>query len=289
MIFPTARRIFAARIQPSLAGHQRLMTGILLLALLIAGLASGGWILRILILGVVLLGLLEVYGLFWPGRRRPLLKGCGLLCGGGMILGQAFSPLWIAFFLALGFAAAALAFLLDYGRGNSSARMQDYTPLVFGLLYIPFMILLALPLSAAEQALILAAAVVSDTGAYYVGVRFGRHKIWPAVSPKKSWEGAAGGLAACALLCLLAGVLTPGRSWSLPLIPLWGWLCAGILLNLAAQLGDFFESALKRSADVKDSSTLLPGHGGILDRLDSILFVIPAYVLVRALAETITP
>jgi phosphatidate cytidylyltransferase len=274
-----------ASLRSLLAGRQRLLTGIALLAVLAGCLALGGWTLRLLVLGVVLAGLFEVYALFWPGRRNLILKGCGLLCGGGMILGQAHSPLWSTFFLVLGLAAAALAFLFAYGRGDPSARIQDYSPLVFGLLYIPFLLALALPLSVADQILILAAAVVSDTAAYYAGIRFGRHKIWPAVSPKKSWEGAVGGLAACALLCLLAGILGPGRGWSLPALPLWGWLCAGVFLNLAAQMGDFFESALKRSAAVKDAGGLLPGHGGILDRLDSILFVIPAYLLFRALVE----
>jgi phosphatidate cytidylyltransferase len=249
----------------------------------------GGWTLRLLVLGVALLGLLEVCGLFWPGRRNLFLKGCGLLCGSGMILGQALSPLWPPFFLILGFAAAALSFLADYRRGGPPPRLQDHAVLVFGLIYVPFLITLALPLSPAEHALIIAAAVISDTGAYYVGVRFGRHKIWPAVSPRKSWEGSGGGLAACALLCLLAGALPFGKLPGLPTMPLWGWLCAGVFLNLAAQAGDFFESALKRSAGVKDSGALLPGHGGILDRLDSILFVIPAYLLIRALAGNAAP
>ncbi|MDR2160607.1 MAG: phosphatidate cytidylyltransferase [Desulfovibrio sp.] len=278
---------FAGR-RGALAGwKQRLITGILLLAVLASGLALGGWVFRLLLLGVVLAGLLELYGLFWPGRRRLPLKACGLLCGGGMILGQAFSPFYPSLFLVLGCAAAALAFLFEYGRGRAGARLQDYAPLVFGLVYIPFAIQLGLPLSTAEQALIIAAAVATDTGAYYAGVRFGRHKIRPAVSPKKSWEGAAGGLAACLAVCLLAGAFASGRH--LPPLPLWGWACAGLGLSLAAQCGDFFESALKRSVDVKDSSALFPGHGGMLDRLDSILFVIPAYSLLRLTADLLFP
>jgi phosphatidate cytidylyltransferase len=271
------------------AGRQRLATGLLLLAVLTGALLLGGWTLRLLVLGVALLGLLEAYGLFWPGRRNLLLKGCGLLCGGGMILGQAFSPLWPSFFLILGFAAAALSFLAGCGRSDPAPRVQEYALLVFGLIYVPFLLTLALPLSPAEHALIIAAAVISDTGAFYVGVRFGRHKIWPAVSPRKSWEGSGGGLAACVLLCLLAGLQASENIRGLPPMPLWGWLCAGVFLNLAAQAGDFFESALKRSANVKDSGALLPGHGGILDRLDSLLFVIPAYLLIRVLAGYAAP
>jgi phosphatidate cytidylyltransferase len=286
----------AFRLPPSLTSlrdiltrRRRLLTGSVLLAVLVVGLALGGRPLRFMVLAAALLGLLEFYGLLWPGRRNIFLKGCGLFCGGGMILGQEFFSGWPVFFLLSGFAAAALAFLAGRGRNSAQTGLEDCALMVLALVYIPLPMALALPLPTAEQALILAAAISSDTGAYYAGTRFGRHKIWPSVSPKKSWEGSFGGLAACVLLCLLAGSMAAEIFGDLPPIPLWGWLCAGILLNLAAQIGDFFESALKRCSEVKDSGFLFPGHGGMLDRLDSILFVIPAYLLLRTLAESLAP
>ena len=110
---------------------------------------------------------------------------------------------------------------------------------------------------------------VGDTGAYYVGRKFGRHKLAPIVSPGKSWEGAAASLASG----ILFGVIY------LPLaIRGTTWLSAAlfaIAANVAGQIGDLAESAIKRGAHVKDSGSLLPGHGGMLDRLDSTMFALP--------------
>ena len=120
---------------------------------------------------------------------------------------------------------------------------------------------------------------VGDTGAYYIGRRFGRHKLAPLVSPGKSWEGAAASLASGVLF----GVIY------LPLaIRGTTWLSAALFAisaNVAGQIGDLAESAIKRSARVKDSGSLLPGHGGMLDRLDSTMFALPvlyALLMLRA-------
>jgi phosphatidate cytidylyltransferase len=96
------------------------------------------------------------------------------------------------------------------------------------------------------------------------------------VSPKKTWAGSWGGLACCTAGCLGLGLLWGLASWP-------AYLLLGLALGVAAQAGDFFESALKRHLDVKDSGRLLPGHGGVLDRIDSLLLVVPAYAAARAL------
>jgi phosphatidate cytidylyltransferase len=117
---------------------------------------------------------------------------------------------------------------------------------------------------------------VGDSAAYYVGRRFGKHKLAPVVSPGKSWEGAA----ASVLGAVLFGLLYLGHF--LPQIPWWQVALMAAIANTAGQLGDLAESALKRGAGVKDSGNLLPGHGGILDRVDSSLFALPVvYVLYR--------
>lgn len=121
-----------------------------------------------------------------------------------------------------------------------------------------------------------------DSGAYYLGSRFGRHRLAPVVSPKKSWEGVAGGTAAtffAVWVCrtVFFAELTPIAAVSL-----------AILLTILAPLGDLVESLLKRDAGVKDSSTLIPGHGGFLDRTDSLFFAAPftlALLLVFGLGE----
>jgi phosphatidate cytidylyltransferase len=109
----------------------------------------------------------------------------------------------------------------------------------------------------------------ADIGAYYVGRAWGRRPLAPRVSPKKTVEGALGGVLAAALL----GALGSGWAWRLPWGPAVG---AAALLALIGMLGDLAESAVKRAAGVKDSGALIPGHGGVLDRLDSLVFATPA-------------
>lgn len=115
---------------------------------------------------------------------------------------------------------------------------------------------------------------VADTGAYFAGSRWGRHKLAPRISPGKSWEGVAGGLAATLLLASLAAPVL-----GLP----WSRLGALVLLTAVAFLfsvsGDLFESLLKRHAGAKDSSDLIPGHGGVLDRVDSLLAALPVFAV----------
>jgi len=108
----------------------------------------------------------------------------------------------------------------------------------------------------------------TDTGAYFVGRALGRHKLAPQVSPKKTIEGAIGGLIFSLVIVLVFS------QWNQSLGLTW-YLFLGLVVGVSAQIGDLFESALKRSAGVKDSGHLIPGHGGILDRFDSFIFVLP--------------
>ena len=120
---------------------------------------------------------------------------------------------------------------------------------------------------------LLAVVMVGDTGAYYVGNAIGRHRLAPTLSPKKSIEGLVGGIG-CSLVTALAL-----RALFFPSLSLLTIAGLGLILSSLGVLGDLFESLLKRSAGVKDASSLIPGHGGILDRLDSILFSSPALLL----------
>jgi phosphatidate cytidylyltransferase len=116
---------------------------------------------------------------------------------------------------------------------------------------------------------VLAVVFAGDIGAYYAGTRFGRRKLLPAVSPGKTVEGSMGGLAANLLTGAAAKVFA---------LPALGWgeaFVLFVLIGAAGQVGDLFESAFKRTAGVKDSGTLLPGHGGVLDRIDALLFALP--------------
>ncbi|MFN2452880.1 MAG: phosphatidate cytidylyltransferase [Pyrinomonadaceae bacterium] len=109
----------------------------------------------------------------------------------------------------------------------------------------------------------------SDTGAYYTGRTFGRRKLAPNISPGKTWEGAAGGMLASLLLAALA------RYWFFRELPVGVALALAALMNVLGVVGDLTESALKRGAGAKDAAQILPGHGGLLDRLDSLLFNAP--------------
>ena len=123
----------------------------------------------------------------------------------------------------------------------------------------------------------LALSWVGDTAAYYVGRQFGKHKLAPNVSPGKSWEGTVASIVASVVFGLIY------LSIFLPLLPLWKVAAMALLGNIAGQVGDLAESAMKRGAGLKDSGNLLPGHGGMLDRVDSSLFALPVVFAVYSL------
>lgn len=114
---------------------------------------------------------------------------------------------------------------------------------------------------------------VNDTFAYLTGRTFGRHRLWERISPKKSWEGFWGGLVCTVLVAALCGFLAKGVFGGYSPIMM---IAIGLIVSIAGTLGDLVESLLKRTVGVKDSGNLIPGHGGILDRIDSILLVVPA-------------
>jgi phosphatidate cytidylyltransferase len=109
---------------------------------------------------------------------------------------------------------------------------------------------------------------VNDTGAYCVGSTMGKHRLCERLSPKKSWEGFWGGMAFCVIASVIYALIMNYNVLAS--------VAFGIIVSLFATFGDLFESLLKRSAGVKDSGKLIPGHGGVLDRIDSLLFVAPA-------------
>ncbi|HEU0264987.1 MAG TPA: phosphatidate cytidylyltransferase, partial [Geobacterales bacterium] len=146
---------------------------------------------------------------------------------------------------------------------------------LLGVCYVPLLLSHLVLLRALSDGvlwifLMMTVVMSSDTAAYYVGSAIGRHKLYPAVSPNKSVEGAMGGLAGSVVGALIF------RTLFFPSLPLGHLLLVALILGLLAQTGDLFESLLKRSFGVKDSGTLIPGHGGVLDRIDSILFAAPA-------------
>ena len=152
------------------------------------------------------------------------------------------------------------------------ATMTTFFPVLFVGLPFAFVVgLRVIPGQNGPDLLLLAMLCVtlSDAGAYYTGSAFGAHRLAPVISPKKSWVGVAGGV-----LGSIAGALI-GHFWFFQRLPLAHALTLGVVLCAAGIVGDLAESMLKRSAGVKDSSALLPGHGGVLDRVDSLLVAAP--------------
>ena len=176
-------------------------------------------------------------------------------------------------------AAALIVLTLALRADDLRAGIAQAAFLLFGIVYVFGCWRFAPLLAAINRSWLLYALVlnwIGDIGAYYVGRSLGRHKLAPIVSPGKSWEGSAASLAAS----LVFGFFF--LHWAIPATPAWMALALTAVANVAGQFGDLCESALKRGAGVKDSSNLLPGHGGWLDRVDSTLFTLPVvYVAVR--------
>jgi phosphatidate cytidylyltransferase len=181
---------------------------------------------------------------------------------------------WLGFQAAL--AALALTMIAIFAwrlPGGASGYVKDVTAGVFATVYLPFLasfvIAMLVPADGPRRVLtFIILTICSDIGGYFAGITLGRHPMVPVISPKKTWEGFAGSVVAC----LAAGALC------LPLLlhgHAWQGLLTGAAAVLAATLGDLTESMIKRDLDLKDMGTLLPGHGGLLDRVDSILVVAP--------------
>ena len=272
---------------------QRLLTASVLLPLLILVLLKGGLILFVLVVLAVnglaqweFLGMYQVEGDKFR-RVKVILVGSLLLLSfcrahpGGQLYPPGFlacNPFTVMFVLVWCLFFLFLFYLLSYGHIEHPTR--DLAVNILGLLYLPFLLghviwLRFLPEGTWWVLWLLLVIFSGDTGAYYAGRALGKTKLFPAVSPGKTWAGVAGGLAAS----LVAGVIL--GKWLLMELGIISLAILALVLAVVGLLGDLFESMLKRQVQVKDASRLLPGHGGMLDRLDSLLFTAPVVVYVR--------
>ena len=233
-----------------------------------------GWLLLTLVVLVTTGGLLELLSLLLPETKswvRIATLATGLLLPLATywqgILGLSTATVAVIF-------VALTIHLLLYAK--QKAVLQSLGAMVFAQLYIPFLlshVLLLFQVPSGRRWIFFLFFVIfaGDTGAYYAGHRWGRHKLWPALSPGKTVEGAVGGLLSSLATALLVGKLL----LSLGHFGITFLLSLGLVIALAGQMGDLMESMLKRVSQVKDASSILPGHGGLLDRLDSLIFAFP--------------
>jgi phosphatidate cytidylyltransferase len=257
---------------------KRWITALVLVPPLVLLILKGGSALFTLAICVAgTLCLWEYYRIAFHGHtpQVPIIfHAWGYLCGILILMvagrGQAMA---VVMALALNLTGTAVISIFRF-RSNSDAPLVAVKQ-VFGALYISlFLSFLILLRNSADGPLwvlfLLWVIAWGDTGALYTGTLWGRHKLCPAVSPKKTIEGAAGGLAANLIFAWLFKIVFFNS--------MTGLTCTVFALSVGVlgQLGDLFESEFKRAAGVKDSSNLLPGHGGILDRLDALLLAAPA-------------
>ena|ERR1051326_8935721 len=195
----------------------------------------------------------------------------GLAAGMALLFWPAAADIWLWIVLV---ALIALSLAM---RADDLARSLPRAALLFtGLIYVFGTWRCAIPLRELNRHWLMFGLLVNwtgDIGAYYIGRRFGKHKLAPRVSPQKTWEGSAGSLITSILL---------GGGYLLrfiPEVPIGPAIGVTILGNAAGQIGDLAESAMKRGAGMKDSGSILPGHGGFLDRVDSTLFSLPVIYL----------
>jgi phosphatidate cytidylyltransferase len=163
---------------------------------------------------------------------------------------------------------------------NKSGRsLEDNTYTLFGIAYIPFLLSFIIKTRNLDEGLkyiwiILIGSFITDIFAYFVGVAIGKNKIIPHISPKKTVEGSVGGAIGCMVFMVLYGAIIVNREGA-NLIPVYHFAILGLLCGVLAQIGDWAASSIKRYTGIKDFGNLIPGHGGIMDRVDSILFVAP--------------
>jgi phosphatidate cytidylyltransferase len=256
----------------------RLLAGVIGGAVFIGAIYLSEWTFFVLFLVLTVLGLLEFYRLlaakgFQPNRAIGALLGVGLYVLGFLVKRGDVSSDWL-FLLP---PVMLLALVAELYRKKEQPFTNVALTLV-GVFYIaaPFTmlhVLAFLPERYSWQIILGVMFLIwaSDTGAYAAGKTFGKNKLFPRISPGKTWEGWVGGV-----------LLSLGVAWLLSLfyhdLALWHWLGVAVLVSVFGVLGDLVESMLKRSLDVKDSGTLIPGHGGILDRFDSLILVVPFLV-----------
>ncbi len=269
----------------TLSSHvKRWLTGLTALPILIFWLGWGSPLMfAILIALVCLLSLREYFQIAYCRNAKgayPPIVILGYISGLSIVwAAYSNSPAFVLVIITLDFLMCSFFLLPRYK--SDPAIVDAFAMQIQGMVYIPVLITCLIRIRNTDSGMLwifflLAIVFAGDIGAYYAGTYLGRHKLCPSVSPNKTIEGSIGGL--CANL-LIGAVI---KNLFLPSLPMASCMVMFLLIGTAGQIGDLYESALKRSVQIKDSGTLLPGHGGMLDRIDALLFASPVALIFKA-------
>ena len=262
---------------------KRVLTALVLAPLVLALVFLGPmWLITLVVAAVAMLAAWEFLALTEArGAKPPRVLTLGMI---GMLFAGNYQ--WPEDTLTIFGLFCVVLLLYCTFRSPVDRALADATSSVFALFYLG-LTLIPLPMLRAQSngpsllAFLFLTVWAGDTVAMYAGRMFGKRKMAPNLSPNKTWVGAVGSVvgavAVAGILLGLSSYLAQLNSVKLSFAdaPVWYWLVLAVVVNVAAQVGDLAESALKRSAGVKDSGTLLPGHGGILDRIDALLLAAP--------------
>jgi phosphatidate cytidylyltransferase len=293
---------------------KRVLTAVVLVPLvLLAVFRAPLWLFALLVAAIIVLALHEYLGIAEAAGLKPFKWPAYILSVLPFILQWisgwherqynkvAFSLFFLPGWLEVFMAAALMFGVLLVFRSDLRMGLASVAAPILGIIYVGVSLSLLVCLRADYKMLlvfVLFSVWAGDIAAYYVGRSIGKHKLAPVVSPNKSWEGAIASVIGSVVVAVLVFYFRPQISKLFVVLPwdrqpAWGHvILLGIITNVAAQFGDLFESALKRGANVKDSGTLLPGHGGVLDRIDALLFAIPAvwyYAFLTGFLQPQTP
>jgi phosphatidate cytidylyltransferase len=265
----------------------RSISGVVYIALIIGALYLGGWWWFALTGIFTVVATLEYQNIQAKRNGGEMCLFTRALDLAGALMVWAIAPIFEEFSLSVFFAILLMMMIYVLARVSLSLKQTDgdavasVTSSIFGVLYVAAPLsLINFAMSADEHAAgailwMFALIWINDTGAYCVGSTLGKHRLCERLSPKKSWEGFWGGMLFCIIASVIYAVITNSNVAYSALF--------GALVSVFATWGDLFESMLKRSAGVKDAGNIIPGHGGVLDRIDSLLFVAPMATIFAAL------
>ena len=269
--------------QPGRAGRNlpvAIASGVVLAAAIIISLAFWSPAFMLIVAAAVVVATWEMHRAFLT--RDIDIPQEPLMLGGVVMVVVAF--LFGAPALVTATAVTALVTMLWLLRRGVNGYVQDATAAVFTLIYLPFLgsfvaLILAEDQGAKDVIVFIAVTAASDIGGYAAGVLFGKHPMAPVISPKKSWEGFAGSAVTCVVVGYLLVVYLLDGDW-------WVGVILGVIAVVMATLGDLCESVMKRDLGIKDMSQIIPGHGGLMDRLDSLLATAaPTWLLLHYLVS----